>query len=93
LSYDFLIDLVHRRWIEVMQLISASPDGDHQIGSFQNRRMFGDGLARHGKLPAELPQGLTVLRSEPVEQFSSGWVSQRLENLVHCRIRLTPNPA
>src|SRR5437879_12984679 len=45
--------------------------------------MFGDALARHAKMPAELVQSLAILEMELIEEGAPAWVGQSFKDSVH----------
>ena len=45
--------------------------------------MFGDALARHAKIPAELVQSLAIVEMQLIEEGAPVWVGQRFKDSVH----------
>ena len=45
--------------------------------------MFGDALAGHAKMPAELVQSLAILEMELIEEGAPAWVGQSFKDSVH----------
>ena len=45
--------------------------------------MFGDALARHAKMPAELVQSLAILEMQLIEEGAPAWVGQSFKDSVH----------
>jgi hypothetical protein len=45
--------------------------------------MFGNALARHGEMPAELIQSLAIVEMELVEERASVWIGQGFKDVVH----------
>jgi hypothetical protein len=47
--------------------------------------MFGNALARHAEMPAELIQSLAIVEMELVEEGASVWIGQGFNDIVHIR--------
>ena len=45
--------------------------------------MFGDALARHAKMSAELVQSLAILEMQLIEEGAPAWVGQSFKDSVH----------
>src|SRR5438132_11535073 len=45
--------------------------------------MFGDALAGHAKMPAELVQSLAILEMQLIEEGAPAWVGQSFKDSVH----------
>jgi predicted transcriptional regulator len=74
--------LVDGHWVEVVKLLAAAPDGDHQRGLFQQLEVLGHGLAAHRQVFAKLGQRLPVVGVQSVEQQTASRTGECLENLV-----------
>ena len=72
-----------RHRIEVVQLLPAATERDHQRRLLQKHEMLGHGLATHVEMLAELAERLPVVRVQLVEQEPSAGVGESLEHLVH----------
>src|SRR5262245_55684132 len=70
-AFDNLVD---RHRVEVMQLLAAAPNGDHQVGLFQKGEVLGHCLPGHVQMGAEFSEGLTIVCMEPVEELPAAWV-------------------
>jgi hypothetical protein len=53
--------------------------------------MFGNALARHVEMLAELAQSLAILEMELVEESASVWVGQGSEDIIHVKANMQPN--
>ncbi len=80
-----------RHRVEVVQLLAAVLEGGDEVGGLEKRKVFGDGLPRHGEAVAELVQGLSVLGVKPVQQRPPRSIGQRFEDLIHGRDNRQPN--
>src|SRR5262249_31786645 len=54
-------DLVNRHRIEVVELLAAPPDDDHEVCLLQQHEMLGHGLPGHVQVGAKLPERLPVV--------------------------------
>ena len=75
-------DFLNWDGVQVVQLLASAPDSRDQVGAFEQRQMFGDGLASHAMSDAEFVEGLTIAFEEPVEKFAAAGISEGLENQV-----------
>jgi hypothetical protein len=66
--------------MDEMQLLAAEPQERDEIGRFQDREMFGDGLARHAQDQLELGHGLAVPHLQKVQQPPGARLGQSAEN-------------
>ena len=66
-----------------MPLFTATPKRNNKIGFDEQGKMFGDALACHAQMPAELSQRLAVMLVELIEKGPTSWVSEGFEDLVH----------
>lgn len=73
-------NIFERNGIEVVKLLPALPDTAHQIGRFEYGQVLRCRLARHCDAFAQLPQRLSVVFSEAIEQESPCRVGQGLED-------------
>lgn len=81
-------DLTDRHRIEKVQFLAAALCGCDEVGVFQDRKVFRDGLPRHGQLSlgkagAQLVQRLAAVGAEPVEQGAAAVVGQGPEHQIH----------
>ena len=84
-------NLLQRRGVEVVQLFAAPPKRNNQVGSDQETKMFGNALARHAEMLAELIQSLAIAEMELVEERAAVWVSQGFKDIVHMEANMQPN--
>jgi hypothetical protein len=75
-------DLVNGNGIEIVQFVPSAPDWRHQIGPFQDAKMFAHGLPCHLEANAQFGQALTILFKKPIQQRATVGVSQRLKDRV-----------
>src|SRR5262245_14012563 len=78
-----LPDLVDRHRIEVVQLLPSSPQGDDEIGLFQDRQMLADRLTRHVEARAEFVKRLATVGAQAIKKFSPTRVGQCFEHSIH----------
>jgi hypothetical protein len=76
-------DLLERRGVEIVQLFPAPPKRHDQVRFNQETEMFGNALARHAKMSAELIQRLAILEMELIEEGASVWIGQGFKDIVH----------
>ena len=76
-----------------MELLAATPHGDHQVGGFQQPQVLGDCLAAHVEMLAKFAQGLTVINPQNIQQLSAAGIGERLKNpvLLHGDDDMEPN--
>src|SRR6266481_1731314 len=86
-----LADLMDRHRVEVVQLLAAMLECGDEVGGLEDRKMFGDGLPRHGEAVAEFVQGLSVFGVKPVQQRPPRRIGQRFEDLIHGGDNRQPN--
>src|SRR5258707_10754218 len=86
-----LADLMDRHRVEIVQLLAAMPERGDEAGGLENRKVFSDGLPRHGEAVAEIVQGLSVPGVKPVQQRPPRSIGQRFEDLIHGRDNRQPN--
>jgi len=72
-----------------MKFVPSAPNRRHQIRVFQQSQMFRHRLPRHVHARAKFAQRLTVVRLQPVQQFSPRCIRQRLEHFVHKKLYAT----
>src|SRR5438309_2634155 len=87
-----LVDLVEGHGIEVVQLLAAAPDRDHEVGVLEQRQMLGHCLTRHVQVLAQLAQGLAVVAVQPIQELPTAWISQCPEDLVRVHARYNRQP-
>ena len=66
-----------------MPFLAAPPERDDQIGFDEQGKMFGNTLAGHPQMPAELGQGLAIVLEELIEESAPGWLGEGFKDLVH----------
>jgi hypothetical protein len=70
--------------IQEMELLAPGAARGHQVRALEHAQVLHGPEAAHAAVTAQLGEGLSVAREQPVEQAPSGAVGQRLEDLVHC---------
>ena len=60
-----------------------SPQGDDEIGLFQNRQMLADRLTRHVEARAEFVKRLATVGAQAVKEFSPARIGQCFEHSIH----------
>ena len=83
-------NLLERRGVEIVQLFPAPPKRNNQVGSDQETEMFGNALARHTEMPAELIQSLAIVEMKLVEERASVWIGQGFKDVVHREANMQP---
>src|SRR5437868_10461323 len=76
------VDLVDRYGIQVVQLFTATPHRDDQIGLFEQSKMFAYSLTRHVQLVAQFAQSLTVFGMQQIQQLPPRRIRQVSEDPV-----------
>src|SRR5207248_1459666 len=84
-------DLMDRNRIEVMQLLAAMPERGDEVRRFENPKVFGDRLPRHGEAVAKFVQRLSVVGVKPVQQRAPRRIGKRFEDLIHGLDNRQPN--
>ncbi len=74
-----LVDRLKGNGIEEVQLLSSVSHGSDEIRRFEERQVLRDTLARHVEMLAQLVQCLAVVFVQHVQESSSTWVGERLE--------------
>ena len=74
-----------------MQLFPASPERNNETGLYQYAEVFGDTLAGHAEVPAELTKSLPVILVELIEQGAAAGIGEGFKNIIHCKGNTQPN--
>ena len=83
LSNPPLVNFVNRHRIQIMKFVPSAPNHGHQIRVLQQSKMFRHRLPRHIHAHAKLAKRLSVVRLQPVQQFSPRRIRQRFKHFVH----------
>jgi hypothetical protein len=66
-----------------MQLLATAPDDGNEIRRFQQQKMLGYRLPGHVEVFTQFAERLPVVLVQPIEQFSTTFVSQCFEHCIH----------
>jgi hypothetical protein len=75
-------DFADGHGIDVVQLFTASPDGNDKVCVLKFEQVFGYRLPCHVEVFTELAEGKAVIGMEPIKQPASSRIGERFKHLV-----------